>query len=109
MSNEVAQEPVFNRASGHVYERKLVEKYIRENGKDPASGIECTIEDLQEIKSMCMDFMSFVVLYIYIVDSYEHDIRYAILEFDGMHRRRWSTLDSGVAVCSELASPLCIS
>lgn len=61
MSNEVAQEPVFNRASGHVYERKLVEKYIRENGKDPATGVECTIEDLQEIKSMCIYLLSCVI------------------------------------------------
>lgn len=51
LSNEVPQEPVYNRASGHVYERRLIEKYIRENGKDPVTGGECTVEDLQDIKA----------------------------------------------------------
>lgn len=50
VSQEVPLEPVFNRASGHVYERRLIEKFIRENGKDPVTDAECTVEDLQEIK-----------------------------------------------------------
>lgn len=50
VSNEVPLEPVFNKASGHVYERRLIEKYISEHGKDPCTGAECTVEDLQDVK-----------------------------------------------------------
>lgn len=52
VSQEVPEVPVVNRASGHIYERKLVEKFIQENGKDPVTAAECTVDDLLEVKSM---------------------------------------------------------
>ena len=37
-------------SSGQVYERKLIEKYVQENGIDPISQKPLSIEDLIEIK-----------------------------------------------------------
>jgi pre-mRNA-processing factor 19 len=36
---------------GVVFEKRLIEKYIEENGKDPVSGEELDVEDLLPIKS----------------------------------------------------------
>lgn len=36
---------------GAVFEKRLIEKYIEENGKDPVSGEELDLEDLLPIKS----------------------------------------------------------
>lgn len=36
---------------GHVFEKRLIEKYIEENGKDPVTGEELDLEDLLPIKS----------------------------------------------------------
>lgn len=36
---------------GHVFERRLIEKYIEDNGKDPVTGEELDLEDLLPIKS----------------------------------------------------------
>lgn len=38
-------------SSGAVFEKRIIEKYIIENGVDPLSGKELRIEDLIEIKS----------------------------------------------------------
>lgn len=38
------------RAQGNVYERKLIEAYISENGTDPVNGEELTIDDLLDLK-----------------------------------------------------------
>lgn len=37
-------------ASGHVFERRLIEKYIAENGTDPITGDALAEEQLIEIK-----------------------------------------------------------
>lgn len=37
--------------SGAVFERRIIEKYIIENGVDPINGKELRVEDLIEIKS----------------------------------------------------------
>eukprot|EP01134_Creolimax_fragrantissima_P003001 CFRG3001T1 len=50
ISNEVPIQPVFNKVSGHVYERQLIEKYIAEHGTDPATGTACTVDDLVDMK-----------------------------------------------------------
>jgi hypothetical protein len=52
VSQEVPEVPVLNRASGHLYERRVVEKYIQENGKDPVTAVECTVDDLIDVKGM---------------------------------------------------------
>lgn len=51
MSNEVPEHPVVSPVSGSIFERRLVEKYISENGTDPINGKELAIEQLIEIKS----------------------------------------------------------
>ncbi|KAH9886170.1 Prp19-domain-containing protein [Xylariomycetidae sp. FL2044] len=51
ISGEAPQEPVVSKLSGAVFEKRLIEKYIQENGKDPVSGEDLTIDDLLPIKS----------------------------------------------------------
>lgn len=36
---------------GNVFEKRLIEAYVSENGKDPVTGEELTIDDLVELKS----------------------------------------------------------
>lgn len=38
-------------STGNVFERRLIEAYIAENGKDPSTGETLTTEDLIELKS----------------------------------------------------------
>ncbi|XP_026461515.1 pre-mRNA-processing factor 19 [Ctenocephalides felis] len=51
ISNEVPEHPVLSPSSGAIFERRIIEKYITENGIDPISGKECTIEELIDIKT----------------------------------------------------------
>lgn len=51
VSNEVPEHPVVSPVSGSIFERRLIEKYILENGIDPISGKELTNEMLIEVKS----------------------------------------------------------
>ncbi|XP_077254868.1 pre-mRNA-processing factor 19-like [Temnothorax americanus] len=51
VSNEVPEHPVISPASGSIFERRLIEKYISENGVDPINGKELTIEQLIDIKA----------------------------------------------------------
>ena len=37
--------------SGNVFEKRLIEAYIAENGKDPVTGEELTLDDLVELRS----------------------------------------------------------
>ena len=43
--------PVVSPISGHVFEKRIIEKYIAENGVDPFTNKELKVEDLIEIKS----------------------------------------------------------
>lgn len=52
MSNEVPEHPVVSPVSGSVFERRLIEKYIADNGVDPTNGKEITVDQLIEIKSI---------------------------------------------------------
>lgn len=65
VSNEVPEHPVVSPASGCIFERRLIEKYITENGVDPISGKELTLEQLIEIKSKfcCLTIIN-TILYI---------------------------------------------
>ncbi|CAG8808570.1 13592_t:CDS:1, partial [Racocetra fulgida] len=49
VSGEPPQEPVISKKSGHVYEKRLIVKYIADYGKDPINGEEITEEDLLEV------------------------------------------------------------
>lgn len=46
------EHPVVSPSSGAVFEKRIIEKYIQENGVDPISGKEISADDLIEIKSM---------------------------------------------------------
>lgn len=51
ISGEAPQVPVASRKSGHVFEKRLIEAYIAENGKDPVTGEEIATDDLVELRS----------------------------------------------------------
>lgn len=51
ISGEAPQVPVASRKSGSVFERRLIEAYIQENGKDPVTGEDLSVEDLIELKT----------------------------------------------------------
>ncbi|MCJ1355936.1 MAG: hypothetical protein MMC33_005929 [Icmadophila ericetorum] len=51
VSGETPQAPVVSKKSGHVFERHLIESYISENGTDPVTKEELTLDDLVEVKS----------------------------------------------------------
>ncbi|OAG37306.1 hypothetical protein AYO21_08491 [Fonsecaea monophora] len=53
ISGEAAQVPVASRKSvaGNVYEKRLIEAYISENGTEPTTGESLTVEDLIDLKS----------------------------------------------------------
>ncbi|PNS19202.1 Pre-mRNA-processing factor 19 2 [Sphaceloma murrayae] len=50
ISGEAPQQPVASRKSGNVYEKRLIEQYIRENGTDPVNGEELTTDDLLDLQ-----------------------------------------------------------
>ncbi|KAG8631066.1 hypothetical protein KVT40_000206 [Elsinoe batatas] len=50
ISGEAPQHPVASRKSGNVYEKRLIEQYIRENGTDPVNGEELTTDDLLDLQ-----------------------------------------------------------
>ena len=52
--NEVPEEPVLSPVSNHVFERRLVVKYVEENGMDPISGEPLSVDQLLEIKGTAM-------------------------------------------------------
>lgn len=51
ISGEAPQDPVVSSKSGHVYERRLITKYIAENGTDPVTGEKLDEADLIAVKA----------------------------------------------------------
>ncbi|KAM6498003.1 WD40-repeat-containing domain protein [Amanita muscaria] len=51
ISGEIPQEPVVSAKSGNVYERRLILKYITENGTDPVTGEKLEESDLIAVKA----------------------------------------------------------
>jgi len=51
ISGEVPQEPVVSKKNGYLYEKRLIEKYIREEGKCPISGLDLVESDLIPIQT----------------------------------------------------------
>lgn len=51
ISGEAPQDPVVSSKSGNVYERRLILKYITDNGTDPLTGEKLEESDLITIKA----------------------------------------------------------
>ncbi|KAK4461564.1 WD40-repeat-containing domain protein [Cladorrhinum samala] len=51
LSGEVPEEPVVSRKTGTVFEKRLILKYIQENGKEPGTDEELDPEDLLDVKT----------------------------------------------------------
>lgn len=50
VSNEVPEHPVISPRSGHIFERRLIEKYIKDHGQDPITGESLEVEMLLDVK-----------------------------------------------------------
>ncbi|KAI9720976.1 MAG: hypothetical protein M1828_005448 [Chrysothrix sp. TS-e1954] len=51
ISGEAPHEPVASKKSGNVFEKRLIETYIADNGTDPVNGEVLSPEDLVDLKS----------------------------------------------------------
>ena len=51
ISNEVPEHPVLSPVSGHIFERRLIEKFLEENHTDPINGEPLDPSDLIEVKT----------------------------------------------------------
>jgi hypothetical protein len=65
ISGEPPQEPVVSAKSGKVYERRLIVKYINENGTDPVTGDKLEESDLIEIKASAYEVALYRVVKAY--------------------------------------------
>lgn len=52
VSGEVPENPVLSPVSNHVFERRLIEKFVSENGTDPITGDVLSESDLIDIKGL---------------------------------------------------------
>lgn len=50
VSNEVPEQPVISAVSGYVFEKRLIIKYIGENGTDPMNNQPLAAEQLIDVK-----------------------------------------------------------
>jgi pre-mRNA-processing factor 19 len=51
VSGQVPEQPVVSKNSGHLFEKRLIEKYIATEGKCPVTKEELTVDDLMELQS----------------------------------------------------------
>lgn len=56
VSNEIPDIPVLSPSSGAIFEKRLIEKFLQENGVDPITGKDMTPDELIEIKSRFGDW-----------------------------------------------------
>lgn len=70
------EHPVISPVSGSIFERRLIEKYLNENGVDPVNGQELTVEQLIDIKGILgigviiLISIVFVILFISYAESF---------------------------------------
>ncbi|KAJ3294083.1 hypothetical protein HK104_003935 [Borealophlyctis nickersoniae] len=50
LSGEPPETPVVSKKSGQLFEKRLILKYIADNGRDPVTGEELSADDLVEVK-----------------------------------------------------------
>ncbi|KAH3668914.1 hypothetical protein OGAPHI_002669 [Ogataea philodendri] len=55
ISNTPAEEPVVSPKSGHVFEKRVVEKYIQQQGKDPISGESLSVDELIPVQVSALE------------------------------------------------------
>ena len=65
VSGAVPEEPVISPKSGAVFERKLIEKHLRENNTDPISGDELQADELIAVKGVYL--CVFVCVFVYLL------------------------------------------
>ncbi|CAM9779007.1 unnamed protein product [Choristocarpus tenellus] len=51
LSGQVPEVPVVSKKSGHLFERRLISKYINAEGKCPVSGEDLGMDDLLDVRS----------------------------------------------------------
>lgn len=55
--------------SGSIFERRLIEKYVSENGVDPINGKELAVEQLIDVKGIFKSYLFstiyFLLIFIY--------------------------------------------
>lgn len=51
ISGEAPEEPVVSKKTGTVYEKRLIEKYIEQNGKEPGTDEELDVQDLLPLRA----------------------------------------------------------
>jgi pre-mRNA-processing factor 19 len=51
ISGTVPEDPVISKKSGHLFERRLIEKYIRETGKCPITQESLSLEELLPVQN----------------------------------------------------------
>lgn len=64
VSNEVPEHPCVSPVSSCVFERRLIEKYIAENGVDPITNEVLTEEQLIDIKGSCEKYIAHILIFI---------------------------------------------
>lgn len=64
ISGEPPVDPVVSQKSGQVYERRLILKYITENGTDPITGDKLEESDLITIKASTYHTFSYDIYHI---------------------------------------------
>jgi pre-mRNA-processing factor 19 len=50
ISGEVPQDPVISIKTGHLYEKRLIEKYLKADSKCPITGVELSDQDLLSVQ-----------------------------------------------------------
>ncbi|TPX56557.1 hypothetical protein PhCBS80983_g04467 [Powellomyces hirtus] len=50
LSGESPEDPVVSKVSGSVFEKRLILKYITDNGRDPVNGEDLSVDDLLPLK-----------------------------------------------------------